>query len=42
VRSGIPWLMDLPLLGRLFSSRVESLKERDLLILVRPTLVSPG
>ncbi len=42
VRSGIPLLMDLPLLGRLFSSRVESLKERDLLILVRPTLVGPG
>ncbi len=42
VRSGVPLLMDLPLLGRLFSNRSESLTERDLLILVRPTLVGPG
>lgn len=42
VRSGIPLLMHLPLIGRLFSSRSESSTERDLLILVRPTLVPPA
>lgn len=41
VRSGIPLLMHLPLLGSLFASRSESVQERDLLILVRPTLVDP-
>lgn len=41
VRSGIPLLMHLPLLGSLFSTRSESVQERDLLILVRPTLVVP-
>lgn len=41
VRSGIPLLMHLPLLGSLFATRSESVQERDLLILVRPTLVVP-
>lgn len=39
VSSGIPVLMDLPLLGRLFRTRRESSVQRDLLILVTPTIV---
>lgn len=39
VLSGIPVLMDLPLLGRLFRTRRESSVQRDLLILVTPTIV---
>ncbi|MCY3547238.1 MAG: hypothetical protein OXH51_01025 [Gemmatimonadetes bacterium] len=39
VRSGIPLLMDLPLVGRLFRTRRESTTRRDLLILVTPTIV---
>jgi len=39
VRSGIPLLMDLPLVGRLFRTRRESTIQRDLLILVTPTIV---
>lgn len=41
-RAGIPVLMDIPLLGALFSSRRESLVQRDLIILVTPTVVRPG
>jgi len=39
VRSGIPLLMDLPILVRLFRTRRESTTRRDLLILVTPTIV---
>ncbi|MDE2805849.1 MAG: hypothetical protein OXN18_11965 [Gemmatimonadota bacterium] len=39
VSSGIPLLMDLPLLGRLFRTRRESSVQRELLILVTPTIV---
>ncbi len=39
VRSGIPLLMDLPLLGWLFRSRRESAIRRELLIMVTPTIV---
>lgn len=39
VLSGVPVLMDLPLLGRLFRTRRESSVQRDLLILVTPTIV---
>ena len=41
-RTGIPLLMDLPLLGRLFShnSRIET--KRDLLILITPHIVDEG
>ena len=39
VRSGIPLLMRLPLLGRLFQTRRESSVQRDLLIMVTPTIV---
>jgi type IV pilus secretin PilQ/predicted competence protein len=39
VRSGIPLLMDLPLLGGLFRSTSEQEIQRDLLILVTPNIV---
>ena len=39
VRSGIPLLMDIPWIGRLFRSRRESTVQRDLLIMVTPTIV---
>ena len=39
VRSGIPLLMDLPLLGRLFATERKSSIQRDLLIMVTPTIV---
>jgi len=39
VRSGIPLLMHLPLLGGLFRTTQESLIERDLMILVTPNIV---
>lgn len=41
VRAGIPLLMDIPLLGRLFATRRKSSVQRDLLIMVTPTIV-PG
>ncbi len=41
VRSGIPLLMDLPLVGRLFATGRKSSVQRDLLIMVTPTIV-PG
>lgn len=39
VRSGIPFLMDLPLLGRIFRTTRESQIQRDLIILVTPHIV---
>ena len=39
VRSGIPLLMDVPLIGRLFRVTRESTIQRDLMILVTPTIV---
>ncbi len=39
VRSGIPLLMDIPILGRLFRVTRESSIQRDLMILVTPTIV---
>ena len=41
VISGIPLLMDLPLVGRLFAATRRSTVQRDLLIMVTPTIV-PG
>ncbi|MCE9600720.1 MAG: AMIN domain-containing protein [Gemmatimonadetes bacterium] len=42
IRSGIPWLMNVPYIGRLFSqSRVEERKQ-DLLILVTPHIIDEG
>ncbi len=39
VRSGIPLLMDIPLIGGLFRVTRESTIQRDLMILVTPTIV---
>ncbi len=39
VRSGIPLLMDVPLIGRLFRVTREQTIQRDLMILVTPTIV---
>jgi len=39
VRSGIPLLMDIPILGRLFRVTTEQTIQRDLMILVTPTIV---
>ena len=39
VRSGIPILMNLPLVGGLFRTTRESAVQRDLIILVTPTIV---
>ena len=38
-RSGIPLLMDVPIIGRLFRVTRESTIQRDLMILVTPTIV---
>ena len=39
VRSGIPLLMDLPVIGRLFRVNREQTVQRDLIILVTPHIV---
>lgn len=39
IRSGVPMLMNLPLVGRLFRTTRRSLVQRDLIILVTPTIV---
>jgi len=39
VRSGIPLLMDIPIIGRLFRVTRESTIQRDLMMLVTPTIV---
>lgn len=39
VRSGIPLLMDLPLIGRLFRTTREQQVQRDLIVLVTPHIV---
>jgi type II secretory pathway component GspD/PulD (secretin) len=38
-RSGIPLLMDLPLIGRLFRVNRSQVVQRDLIILVTPHIV---
>ena len=42
VKSGIPLLMDIPLVGRLFRTHRESSVQRDLMIMVTPTIVAPA
>ena len=42
VRSGIPLLMDLPLLGGLFRTTSVTDIQRDLLILLTPNIVQVG
>ena len=39
VRSGIPLLMNLPLIGGFFSTRSEQVIQRDLMILITPNIV---
>ena len=41
IRSGIPLLMELPLIGGLFRTTTESQVQRDLMILVTPHIVRP-
>ena len=41
-RSGIPILMDLPFIGRLFSQNSKNETKRDLLILVTPHILDEG
>ena len=41
-RSGIPVLMNLPFIGRLFSQNSKNEKKRDLLILVTPHILEDG
>ena len=38
-RSGVPWLMDIPLLGNLFSSRSDTKGREELIVLMRPTVL---
>ena len=42
VRAGIPFLMDLPVLGALFRQNLERENKRDLLIMVTPHIVREG
>ncbi|MEO8561453.1 MAG: pilus assembly protein N-terminal domain-containing protein [bacterium] len=41
VRSGIPFLMDIPILGNLFSSSRWQSSQTELLVIVTPTIVDP-
>jgi general secretion pathway protein D len=38
-KSGVPWLQDIPLLGNLFSSRSDSKDRKELIVLMRPTVL---
>ncbi|MFN2604354.1 MAG: hypothetical protein ABR582_16565, partial [Gemmatimonadaceae bacterium] len=40
-RTGIPYLMDVPILGQLFSSSTWTRNESELLVIVTPVLVDP-
>lgn len=42
LRSGIPWLMNVPYIGRLFSQTRTVERKQDLLILVTPHIVDEG
>jgi pilus assembly protein CpaC len=42
VRNGIPLLMDIPILGALFSSTRWQSQETELLVVVTPTIVDPN
>ena len=41
-KSGIPYLMDIPYVGRLFRRTAKAEQKRDLLILVTPHIVDEG
>ncbi len=38
-RSGVPFLMDIPLLGNLFSSRSDNKQREELIVMMRPTVL---
>jgi general secretion pathway protein D len=38
-RSGVPFLMDIPILGNLFTSRNDSKQREELIVLMRPTVL---
>jgi len=38
-RSGVPWLMDIPILGNLFTQRSDSKAREELIVLMRPTVL---
>lgn len=40
--SGIPFFKDIPLIGRLFRSNVDSTQKRELLVFVTPRIVDPA
>ena len=42
VDDGIPYLRDIPLLGRLFENKGESHRKTNLMVFVSPRLVTPG
>ena len=42
VTRGVPWLMDIPLLGRLFSSVSTVRQNRELIIFVTPRILEAG
>lgn len=41
-KSGIPFLMQLPLIGRFFSQTDEREEKRDLMIMITPTIIDEG
>ncbi len=41
-KSGIPFLMNLPLIGRFFSQTDEREEKRDLMIMITPTIIDEG
>jgi len=38
-KSGVPWLKDIPVLGPLFSSRSNTKERKELIVLMRPTVL---
>jgi general secretion pathway protein D len=38
-KSGVPFLMDIPILGQLFSSRTDNKNRSELIVLMRPTVL---
>ena len=40
-RSGVPILMDIPILGRLFTSNDDKKNRSELIVLIRPTVLEP-
>ncbi len=40
--TGVPWLMDIPIIGRLFRSDVDKKQKRQLLVFVTPRIVECG